>query len=317
MRKLKEAKRGILDSRSIAIVCHRNADGDCLGSLLALGLGLSTLKKRVLMVSPDGVPSRYQKLPGTSKVKRRIEKVPDMAIAVDCNAKEMLGRPFNVIRKAKYILEIDHHEYRKPFGNLFLVDSKAAAVGELVYQLLKYLNIDITKDIAQNILTSIIVETNSFRLPKVRPFTFRLCDRLLRTGLDYHKLSETVYWSKRKQVAILSGICMSKIKFLKNSKIAWSIISRKEFAEVKGKDEDVDAVADDILAIKTVKIAILFREKSPGFLRVSLRSKGGINVAFLAYKYGGGGHFDSAGCYIPNKKEAITELMREAEEELK
>ncbi len=115
--------------------------------------------------------------------------------------------------------------------------------------------------------------------------------------MDYHKLSETVYWSKRKQVAILSGICMSKIKFLKNSKIAWSIISRKEFTEVKGKDEDVDAVADDILAIKTVKTAILFREKSSRFLRVSLRSKGNINVAFLAYKYGGGGHFDSAGCY--------------------
>lgn len=317
MNNIERIKREIVESRFVIIACHVNPDGDCIGSLLALGLGLSSIGKKVYMVSQDGVPLRYRKLPGAHKVRKRIDKVPDMAITVDCNAKEMVGRPFNIIRKAKYILEIDHHEYRKPFGNLFLIDTKAAAVGEIVYRLLKYLNINITKDIAQNILTSIIVETNSFRLPMVRPLTFRICDRLLGTGVDYHKLSELVYWSKTRQAAVLSGICMSKLAFLKNDKIAWSIASKKDFSNVKGKDEDIDAVANDILSIKTVKIAILFREKTARVLRVSLRSKGGINVASLAYRYGGGGHFDSAGCHIANKKGAIKELIGASKELLR
>ncbi len=317
MKDLVKIKQGIFKSKHIVIVGHKNPDGDCVGSLLALGLGLISIGKRVDMLLQDAVPKQYRQLPGANKIKRKTERTPDMAIAVDCNTMEMVGRPFEAIREANYILEIDHHEYGKAFGNLSLIDTKAAAAGELVYRLLKYLNVNITKNIAQNILTSIIIETNSFRLPTVRPFTFRICDKLLRTGVDYHKLSELVYWSKTKEAAVLSGLCMANIRFVKNSKIAWSIITKKEFSKAGGRHEDVDNVANDILSINIVKIAILFREKDAKLLRVSLRSKSKIDVASLAYRYGGGGHFDSAGCYIANKKSTITEFIEAAKKLLK
>ncbi|MCF7907451.1 MAG: bifunctional oligoribonuclease/PAP phosphatase NrnA [Candidatus Omnitrophica bacterium] len=312
MSNLRTIKERIFKAKDFVIACHRNPDGDCIGSLLALGLGLKTLKKRVIMVSQDGVPLSYRGLPGANKITRRLGKVPDMAITVDCNSKEMVGRPFKTIRKAKYLLEIDHHEFREPYGNMFLIDTKAASVGEMVYKLLYYLRIGITKEIAENILTSIIVETNSFRLPTVKPATFNICYKLQKTGVDFHKISETVYWSKTKQAVILSGICMSKLEFSRNGQIAWSIVSKKDFSSVKGRDEDVDPVANDILAIKAIKIAVLFREKSQNILRVSLRAKGGINVASLAYKYGGGGHFDSAGCQITNTKKEIRGFIEAA-----
>lgn len=314
---LKEAIKAILQSERIVIACHVNPDGDCIGSLLALGLGLSSIGKRVYMVSQDGVPRSYQKLPGADKVRKTIEKVPDMAITVDCNAKEMVGKPFNVIRKTKYILEIDHHEFRKQFGTLFLVDTKASAVGEIVYRLFKYLKVGITKDIAQNILTSIIVETNSFRLPVVRALTFRICAVLMKTGIDFSRLSEIVYWSKTKAGAVLSGRCMANLKVIQKDKIAWTLVTRKDFTRARGKDEDVDSVANDILSINTVKIAVFFREQNAKFLRVSLRSKGRLNVASIANKYGGGGHFDSAGCYIANRKKTMVELIEAAKELLK
>jgi len=314
---LQEVVKAISQSKKIVIACHVNPDGDCIGSLLALGLGLVSIGKSVYLVSQDGVPRSYRKLPGAGKVRKTIEKVPDMAITVDCNAKEMVGKPFEVIKKAKYILEIDHHEFRKPFGNLFIVDTKAAAVGEIVYHLFKYLKIDITKDIAQNILTSIIVETNSFRLPVVRTLTFRVCADLLKTGVDFSRLSEIVYWSKTKEGAVLSGRCMANLKVIRKGKIAWTIVTRKDFIRARGKDEDVDTVANDILSINTVKIAIFFREQNAKFLRVSLRSKGRLNVASLAYKYGGGGHFDSAGCYIANTKKDIAGLIEAAKGLLK
>jgi bifunctional oligoribonuclease and PAP phosphatase NrnA len=301
--------RKIAESKHIVIAGHVNPDGDCVGSLVALGLGLSSAGKRVDMILQDEVPERYRSLPGINKIKRKAERIPDMAISVDCNSKEMIGRPFETMKKARYIMEIDHHAFRKEFGNLFLIDIKAPCVGELIYELLVKLKIDITREIAQNLLTSIIVETNSFRLPGVRPLTFSICAKLVKTGVDFHKVSETVYWSKTKETAVLSGMCMSRIKFFKKDRIAWSMIRKREFFRLRGKEEDVDAVANDMLSINSVKIAVFCREKNKKMLRVSLRSKDGINVAPLAYKYGGGGHFDSAGCYIPNNRNSINEFL--------
>jgi bifunctional oligoribonuclease and PAP phosphatase NrnA len=312
MTAMKKAVKAILQSKSIVIACHVNPDGDCIGSLLALGLGLASIGKRVYMVSDDGVPGKYQKLPGAGKIRKTAGKKTDMAITVDCNAREMVGKPFDAIKKAKYILEIDHHEFRKPFGNLFLIDTKASAVGEIIYRLLKYLNVDITKDIAQNILTSIIVETNSFRLPAVRALTFQVCADLIKTGINFSRLSEIVYWSKTKEGAVLSGQCMANLKVIQKGKIAWSLVTRKDFIKTKGKKEDVDTVANDMLSINTVKIAIFFREQNAKFLRVSLRSKGKFNVASIAGKYGGGGHFDSAGCHIANTKKEIAGVIEAA-----
>ena len=312
MDNIKKVIKAILKARNIIISAHRDPDGDAIGSILALGLALEKMGKRVYMVSQDGVPKRYAKLPGAKRIIRRTNKRCDLAIAVDCDDKEVLDKTFETFKKARTILEIDHHEVRKNFGHLSIIDPKAAATGEMVYKLLKKLRTPITKEIAQNLLTSMIVETNSFSFPDTSSFTFRACAELLDTGLDFYKLTDMIYWSKTKEAIILSGLCLSRCKFLENNKIAWSIVRKKDFDTVKGKDEDIDAAADEIRAIKGVKIVILFREKSKKVLRVSLRSKGKINVAYLAEIYGGGGHSDVAGCRIPNNSKSIKGLLAQA-----
>ncbi len=312
MKNLKKIKDKIKKSESIALTCHINPDGDCIGSMLALGLALSSAGKDVHMVSQDEIPSNYAKLPGARRIKRRMAEAPDLAITVDCNSKEMVGKTYKTIKNSGCVIEIDHHDHRRPFGDIQLIDVDAGAVGEIIYRLLKYLKITITSDIARNILTSIIVETNSFRLPSVRPLTFAICAEMVRTGVNFKRLSELVYWAKSREAAILSGICMSKLRFEKCGKLAWSVISRKDFSRIGGKDQDVDAVANDILSIQSVKVAVLFREKRKDAVRVSIRSKGRINVASLAYSYGGGGHVDSAGCFIPKGQGAREKFIRRA-----
>lgn len=309
MNNLEKAKQKILQAKTIAISGHINPDGDSIGALLSLGLGLKKLGKRVYMISIDGLPKRYKLLPGAGRILKKIDKPLDLAIAVDCGSEELLGKTLDVFKKAKDILEIDHHEFRKPFGTLSLVDNNAAAVGEVIYMLLKELNIAITKDIAQNILTSIIVETNSFRLPSVRPYTFDICSELVKNGVNFYKLVDMVFWSESRETAILTGICLSRCKFIKNSRIVWSIVRKKDFDSARGKDEDVDAVADRMRSIKGVEIVVLFREKKHNKLRVSLRSKGKINVAKVAEYYNGGGHYDVAGCFIPNNSKSIKKLL--------
>ncbi|MFC1514788.1 bifunctional oligoribonuclease/PAP phosphatase NrnA [Candidatus Omnitrophota bacterium] len=312
MRNLSRATKAIVKAKTIAIACHINPDGDTLGSLLSLGLGLKKLGKRVYMLSPDAVPSIYQKLPGASQIIRKTDKAVDLAIAVDCGDKELLGSSFAVFTKAKKTLAIDHHEFRVPFSNIRLVDPQAAAAGELIYALLRALSLPITKNIAQNIMTSIIVETNSFRLPNIRPRTFTICAKLLATGINFYALSKQVYWSKTKPEVLLEGLCLRRIKFTKNSRLCWAKLTLSDFKKFKAKPEDADSLANDLLSIKNVEITILFREQEKGILRVSLRSKGRANVAKLAKEHGGGGHHDASGCTIPNTRRVIEQLLTEA-----
>ena len=311
-----QAIKAMRKAKSIVIASHRDPDGDTLGSLLALGIGLKRIGKKVYMVSVDGVPRRYKKLPGSDQIIKATNKKCDLAVAIDCDDKEVLGKAFKTFQRAKKILDIDHHEFKKTFGDINLIDHKAAAVGEIIYRILNKLEIAITLDIAQNILTSIIVETNSFRLPETSTSTFKICAELMRKGIDFHHLTDMIYWSKTKEQILLTGICLERCKFLEGGKIAWSRITKKDFDKIKGKDEDVDAVADDIRAIKTAKIVLVFREKDKNTLRVSLRSKGKFNVAKLATKYGGGGHFDVAGCRVPNTKKIMSQMLTDAKKVL-
>lgn len=313
MQNLKSIKEKILSARDIVVAGHINPDGDSLGSLLSLGLGLKKLGRRVYFLSPDGVPKRYSRLPGAGQVMRKLRRAVDLAVAVDCSNREILGEAWGIFQKANNILEIDHHEFRRPFGNIRLVDTRAAAVGELIYPLLKNLKVNIDRNIAQNLLTSVVVETDSFRLPNVRPLTFEICYELMRKKVDFYSLVDMVFWSKTKQAAILFGISMARCKFLKDSQLVWSIVRQKDFRSQRGKDEDVDPVADEMRSIKGVKIVVFFREKDNLTLRVSLRSKGKINVAGIAERFGGGGHFDVAGCYIPNDPKVMQKLLSMAE----
>ena len=311
---LKAIKEGILKARTIAISGHLNPDGDSIGSMLALGLALKSIGKKVYMLCQDEIPVNYRSLPAASLIMKKTAKRVDLAIAVDCSIIDLLGKNIPVFKKARSILEIDHHAYRKPFGGMQFIDQDAAAVGEIIYFILKRLDLEITQDIAENILTSIIVETNLFKLANVRQYTFKACADLLKGGLDFSQLAERVYGPKTRQTMMLLAVCFSRARFLKNGRIIWSTIKKKDLRKVSGKDYDADSIANEMLSIKGVKIAVLFREKSRKALRVSLRSENNIDVGKIAWNYEGGGHFDIAGCLIPNNKRYMQKLLYETEQ---
>lgn len=313
-RNLEIARQIILDAETIAISGHRNPDGDSIGSLLSLGIGLESLGKKVFMLCEDDLPKNYQSLPGASKLIRKLQRQVDLAISVDCGSKNMIGKNLEVFEMANFVIEIDHHRSRTPFGDILLVDPEAASAGELVYELLTDLYIPITVDIAQNILTSLIVETNSFRLPGIRPRTFELCSELLKSGVDFYKLAESVYWVTSKETALLSGISLSRCKFSTSGELAWSVLTKSDLRRMNASDSDADPVTEKIRSIQGVQIAILFREKNPKEWRVSLRSKDGINLATLAEQFGGGGHLSAAGCTIPKRRKYINQLLKSAQE---
>ena len=302
----------ITRARKIIIAGHVNPDGDCIGSMLALGLGLESIGKEVSMYIAGKLPRIYDFLPGSKKISNSTNFKAELAIAVDCNCREMLGPVYPAFCEAKTIAAIDHHEYRRAFSHIRFLDYKASCVGEMVYKVLKKMKVAISKDIATNILTSLLIETNSFRFPSVNKNSFKLAQRLLEHGVDYNEIVNNLFFSTLREVAVLSGICMARCKFANNGKIVWSEIYKDDFKQQRGKDEHVDAVADQMRSIKGVEAAFLFREKNSLWLRVSLRSKNKVNVALLAEAYGGGGHFDVAGCVIKNSQKEINRFLSDA-----
>jgi phosphoesterase RecJ-like protein len=138
----------------------------------------------------------------------------------------MMGERTGLPEHTRSIIGIDHHQFRQPFA-FELVDTGAAAVGELVYILLWSMRARITRPIAEDILTSIIVETNSFRLPKVRPFTFAVCAELLKTGVDFRALVNMVYWRRSRASVLLLGRCLERASFLKRNRVIWSFLKKK------------------------------------------------------------------------------------------
>lgn len=307
---LRKAASLIKKSRSIIIACHINPDADAIGSMLALGIGLKRLKKRVFLISNDEVPVRYRDLPQVETIKKSHHKPEDLAISVDCADIRQLGPAKNILMKCRDVLEIDHHLYRKPFGNLQLVKEEMASVGELVFLILKELKVTVDEQIAENILTAIIVETLSFQLNKVNRLTFGICEKLLARKIDFYKISQRHYWAESLNSLRLSGLCFYRMKTLNKGSLAWSIIFKRDFKKFGASYEDVDSVADKMLAIKPVKVALLFRQAENG-MRVSLRSKNNINVGKFAFDHDGGGHFDVASCLIPNTKASVRQFLKE------
>ena len=302
----------IKKNSNIILACHLNPDGDAIGSMLGLGLGLNKMKKSITMLCADEVPERYITLPGARRIKRQYHNVADLAISVDCGGMNQLAKIEEAFNKSKRIVEIDHHAYRTRFGDVQLIDDHASSVGEIIFLLLQKLGILLDKKIAECLLTSMLVETLSFSRQDVKTETFEILSKLMAGGIDFRAISDRYYWKRKLSSVHLSGLCLSRVKMMAKNKLAWSVVYKRDFQEFHGKQEDVDSVADDIMLIQGVKVSLLFREIEDNILRVSLRSKEGIDIGYLASIYGGGGHHDVAGCRIHNNERTIQKFISQA-----
>lgn len=311
---IRQAVKAIRGAKKILIASHVNPDGDTIGCQLALGLALYHLDKKVILVCQDGIPSRFQFLPGSELIQMSTTETADVSIAVDCGSRMQLGSQVQqAFFRSKTTIQVDHHDFGEAFGKIQVLEEEASAVGEIVYELLRALKIEITPPIATCLLTSIIIDTGAFRFSNIRPKTFDICSRLIKVGVDLQHLIEESYWKKTRATMKLSAHCVLYTVYSEDGAVAWSTVYQKDFKRYKANLCDVDAVCDDLRSIEGVKVAAVFRETENGRFRVSLRSKYGINVAQVAKTFGGGGHHNSAGCSIKASEKEKSRLVAELE----
>jgi phosphoesterase RecJ-like protein len=286
------------------ITSHIRPDGDGLGSGLALYWMLQSLGKDATVVLRDRVPPAYSVLPGSDQVlvQPDVELLYDAAFVIECSDVERPGLPG---LRNQFVVNIDHHSTTVPFGDVNWIDSTAAAVGEMIYNLCKALGVEVTKEIAECIYTALLTDTGSFHFSNTTERTLKIASELVRRGVEPARISQALFYSNPFSKIRLLGLVLSSIERDESGRIAWVIMDRDKMYEADASEEDSDGIVNHALSIGEVEAVAFFKELSPRAYRVSLRSKGKNNVAKVAELFGGGGHRNAAGCRVEGDLEDV------------
>lgn len=302
------------------ISAHIDPEADAVGSQLALASLLRRLGKEVEIVDQDSAPdscgflSQLKWITLFKDLNRSAFRRPDCAIIVDCPTLERIGKVRELISGDTAVVNIDHHVSNDMFGDVNWVDLKAAAVGEMIFDIFRKLKMKITKDEAVIIYSAILIDTGSFRYSNTTVKTHMIAAELIKNGLDTNAIYEHLFEMKSYQVTRLLGLALSGIKKSRDGKIVWMWITNKMLKESGAHVADAENFIGFPRAAKGCKAAMLFRETGrKGVFKVSFRGKKGVDVNKIAAKFGGGGHAGASGCTLTaaNRSQAERKILSE------
>jgi phosphoesterase RecJ-like protein len=263
----------------------------------------------------DPVPHAYQQLPGAGdvRVRPKVDPTYQAVFVIECSD---ITRPGLIDLEKQFVVNIDHHSTTALFGTINWIDSTASAVGEMIYNLCKATGVRVTKEIAECVYTALITDTGSFHYSNTTERTFKVASELVRTGVKPAKTAEAVFASYAWSRIQLMGAVLSTARRDETGRVACMRQSMEMQEQAKASDEDADGFVNYPLTVGEVEAVAMLKESSPGVYRTSLRSKGEVNVAKVAEKFGGGGHRNAAGCTLKGSWEQaegiIVSLLQEA-----
>ncbi len=300
---MKEIANALRSSRRILMSLHRQPDGDSIGSTLAVALGLRRLGCQVTVATPDPVPHAYDFLPGVETIVpwRDVAAAQyDLVALYDCADERRTGAPLDLREYAPKILNVDHHATNSRFGDIVFVDPLAAASAELAHRTLELLGVTVDRDIALLLYVGLETDTGGFRYASTTPESHRLAARLLDAGLDPGEVSELVYERQSVGGLRLLGLALESLRLRPDLSLAYFVLGDEDFTQAGATAQDAETIGivDYARRLEGVEVAALLRSDGPGEVKLSLRSKGQVNVAELAARIGGGGHERAAGATI-------------------
>lgn len=301
------------------ITTHIKPDGDGVGSSLGLCWLLRSLGKEAEVIVHGDVPIAYRTLPGADEIRdvKQVDAEYDAVFIIECSD---LTRPGIAGLDREFTVNIDHHATSEHFGTINWIDSTASAVGEMIYNLCKAIGGRISKDIAECVYMALVTDTGSFHFPNTSDRTLKVASELIKAGARPAKIGEAVYnnypWSRIELMRQVLGT----VRRDESGRIATLRQTMAMQDSVGAVDGDNNGFVNIPLAARDVVAVVYMREVGPGQYRASLRSKGCINVAKVAEKFGGGGHKNASGLSIngdwDEKEREIVEALREAVEKV-
>jgi bifunctional oligoribonuclease and PAP phosphatase NrnA len=307
----------IENKQKFGITTHIKPDGDGVGSSLGLCWLLRSLGKSAEVIVRGDIPLAYRSLPGADEI-RNIEKIDndyDAVFVIECSD---LQRPGIDGLDTQFTVNIDHHATSEHFGTVNWIDSTASAVGEMIYNLVKAIGGRVTREIAECVYMALVTDTGSFHFSNTTDRTLKVASELIKAGARPAAISEVVYnnypWSR---IELMRQV-LATVKRDESGKVASMRQTLKMREEAGAVDGDNNGFVNIPLAARDILACVYMREVGEQVYRVSLRSKGDINVAKVAERWGGGGHRNAAGLRIEGdwdaKEGELVEAVREAVE---
>ena len=316
----------IKDCQHILIVSHAEPDGDAVGSLVALGLALAKLDKKITLFNTSPIPAVYRFLPGADRIVRQIKNADtyDLAIVLDCANIVRIGEASAEVSKIPILINIDHHVSNTGFGHIQLIDPSACATAEIVYRLINALEIPFDKAIATSIYTGILTDTGSFRFSNTNPAAFAISRAMTDAGAEPHNVAQHLFGTYSLGRIKLLNMALNSIVISDNCKLSMMTVTRSMLNTTGTNSEDLDGMINYARRIEDVKVAALIHEIKNGAgkfsnmnrYHVSLRSDSSVDVAKIAGKFGGGGHASAAGFQIESTLMALKTKIIELAEDL-
>jgi phosphoesterase RecJ-like protein len=292
---LREVLQHIEQRKRFLLTSHARPDGDAIGSALACCEILRRLGKDADVVLHDPVPRIYQPLPFADRVVQadRVNGNYEAAIILECDS---IQRTRLEGLEHQFLISIDHHLSGRPFAHVNWIDPEATATAEMVYRLGREAGVSLTPEIATCLYTALMTDTGSFMFRGTNEHTFTLARELVLAGADPAQCARNIYFAHSTAKMRLLGAALTNLH--REGALAWIWITREQMERSQAKEEDCEGIVNYALSIGDVEIAAFFRETPDGRYRVSLRSKGKLNVAAVAEEFGGGGHECASGCSL-------------------
>ncbi|HXY49850.1 MAG TPA: bifunctional oligoribonuclease/PAP phosphatase NrnA [Terriglobales bacterium] len=277
------------------LTSHARPDGDAIGSALACGQILRAMGKEATVLLHDPVPRIYQTLPFADCVLQSdaVNGDYEAAILLECDSIQRT-RLHGLHRH--FLISIDHHLSGRPFAHVNWIDPQAIATAEMVYRLARSAGVSIVPEIATCLYTALMTDTGSFMFKGTNEHTFALARELVLAGADPVHCARNIYFAHSTAKMRLLGAALTNLH--REERLAWVWVTREQMERSGAKEEDCEGLVNYALSIQDVEVAIFFREMLDGRFRVSLRSKGALNVAEVAERFGGGGHECASGCSV-------------------
>lgn len=350
---LKEIGKVLLDAEGILLLPHINADGDALGSSMALCKSLRKMGKKCQVVTEEKVPEylsfldnnysisydEYEKLRlaieeksnNYTDINTEAEEYCEIisesvcylneilsrnytAVWIDCSGRDRTPNRSNIFDRAAVTVCIDHHKTSVMEANFNHIDPQAGATGELIYTLLKEIKAPMDKEIGEALFTALTTDTGNFQYSNTTKKTFEIVVALMDLNIEISRTSNLIYQNCPLAQIVINNKVLETMKIIAGGKGAIAFVTNEMLKDADAKIEHTEGVINTLRSIKGIEIAAFLKEIKKDIVKVTMRAKSHADVAAICTKYGGGGHTKAAGCTLEmSVMEAKTLIIDEIE----
>jgi phosphoesterase RecJ-like protein len=305
---LQRAAEEIRRRRRFVIASHVRPDGDAIGSQLAMAYALRALGKEARIVNRDPPPLPLLSFPGVADIEiaERIDDTGDAVIVMESGD---LSRTGVAGLDAGFVINIDHHVGNTMYGAVNWFDVSAAACGEMVFDLVRELRVPLTYEIAVHVYVAILTDTGSFHYSNISPRTFDTCRQCVEAGVNPQAVARAVFDSNSLGRLKLFGAVLRGMQLDAAGQVATLTVDEQLLADCGATYDDTDGLINLPLTVKGIQAVMFFKKNGRDDWRISLRSKGNIDVNAVATQFGGGGHKNASGCSATGSLDGLKALF--------